>query len=217
MHNQSAIIFVNGELCNAQVVRQFALQADKIIAADGGLKHVFALGLTPHLLIGDLDSVSADEVARARELGCEVRQYPVEKDETDLELALLAAVECGCGSIRLAAALGGRLDQTLANIYLLNLPQMDGVDARLDDGKTEVVLIRSRLELEGRAGDTVSLLPLSPLVRGITTTDLKFPLIDESLEFSRSRGISNVMLSSTATIEVTSGALLCVHIRKEDE
>jgi len=217
MHNQSAIIFVNGELCNAQVVRQFALQADKIIAADGGLKHVFALGLTPHLLIGDLDSVSADEVTRARELGCEVRQYPVEKDETDLELALLAAVECGCGSIRLAAALGGRLDQTLANIYLLNLPQMDGVDARLDDGKTEVVLIRSTHELEGRAGDTVSLLPLSPLVRGITTTDLKFPLIDESLEFSRSRGISNVMLSSTATIEVTSGALLCVHIRKEDE
>jgi len=214
MQMRSAVIFVNGELCNPQLVRQFALQADTLIAVDGGLKHVLSLGLIPHLLIGDLDSVTPEEVARARELGCEVRQYPVEKDETDLELALLAAAAGGYDNIRLAAALGGRLDQALANIYLLNLPQMDGVDARLDDGQTEVVLIRSMLELEGRAGDTVSLLPLSPLVRGITTHGLKFPLSDESLEFSRSRGISNVMLSTAATIEVTSGALLCVHIRK---
>ena len=151
----------------------------------------------------------------ARQQGCEIRKFPVEKDETDLELALLAAAEAGFERITILAALGGRLDQTLSNIYLLNLPQLTELDVRIDDGKEEVLLVRSSVEISGSTGDTVSLLPLSPIVYGITTTGLKYPLNDENLVFSRSRGISNLMLGVTARVEIQSGILLCIHSRQE--
>lgn len=216
MDTKYAVVFANGELHSPQKVKAVAAKADYLIAADGGLQHLFALGLRPDLLIGDLDSVTPDEVDRARSLGFEVHQFPVEKDETDLELALLAAVAAGYSRIRVLAALGGRLDQTLANIYLLNLPQLETLDVRIDDGVTEVLLVSSSIEITGAAGDTVSLLPLSPIVQGITTRGLKYPLADESLVFFRSRGVSNVMLESQARIEVKLGVLLCIHIRGEE-
>lgn len=208
------IIFANGELQDPVVVRKFAGSADTLIAADGGLTHILSLDLKPDLLIGDLDSVTPEEVARAEALGCEVSRFPAEKNETDLELALLTAVEMRCGKITVVAALGGRTDQTLANIYLLNLPQLKGIDVRLDDGKEEVFLIHGWGEIHGKPGDGVSLLSLSPAIKGVTTTNLRYPLVDEKLVFYHSRGVSNVMQTWKAKIEIESGILLCIHERK---
>ncbi len=112
------------------------------------------------------------------------------------------------------AGLGGRLDQTLANIYLLNLPQLSGCDVRLDDGVEEVSLVRTVQQITGQAGDTVSLLPISPLVQGITTVGLQYPLNNEDLVLFHSRGVSNVMTCKDASVEIQDGILLCVHIRK---
>lgn len=217
MEDKYAVIFANGELHFPKKIREIAEGADLVVAADGGLRHLFELGLTPHLLIGDLDSVTTDEVDRARSLGCEVRQFPEEKDETDLELALLATAAAGYTRILILSALGGRLDQTLANIYLLNMPQLDRIDVRIDDGKTEVILFCAAVELKGTPGDTVSLLPLSPIVSGITTGGLKYPLTNESLVFFQSRGVSNVLLGTQARVSLESGILLCIHIRQQEE
>lgn len=207
------VIFANGELKDSKTVSTLASSADTLIAADGGLTYLLQLELKPNLLIGDLDSVTPDQIARAKTLGCEIRRYPIDKDETDLELALLTAVQMGCEKITVAAALGGRLDQTLANIYLLNLPQLKGLDVCLDDGRQEVFLIDGWREIHGKPGDGISLLPLSPVVKGVTTTDLKYPLTGEDLFFYRSRGISNIMLTGKARIEIDSGTLLCIHER----
>ncbi len=209
------LVFANGELLYPQAARQMAARADKIIAADGGLAHVQALNLKPDLLVGDLDSVTPEQIRWAEEVGAEVRKYPVEKDETDLELALQEAVETGCSRITITGALGGRLDQMLSNIYLLNLPVLAGLDVRIDDGVQEVILIHGSVDLQGSPGDTVSLLPLSPIVRGISTRGLRYPLIEESLIFYHSRGISNEMISENASIQIQSGILLCIHARCE--
>jgi len=209
------LVFANGELLYPQAARQMAARADKIIAADGGLAHVQALNLEPDLLVGDLDSVTPEQIRWAEEVGAEVRKYPVEKDETDLELALQEAVETGCSRITITGALGGRLDQMLSNIYLLNLPVLAGLDVRIDDGMQEVILIHGSVDLQGSPGDTVSLLPLSPIVRGISTSGLRHPLIEESLIFYHSRGISNEMISQNASIQIQSGILLCIHARCE--
>ena len=209
------LVFANGELLYPQAARQMAARADKIIAADGGLAHVQALNLEPDLLVGDLDSVTPEQIRWAEEVGAEVRKYPVEKDETDLELALQEAVETGCSRITITGALGGRLDQMLSNIYLLNLPVLAGLDVRIDDGVQEVILIHGSVDLQGSPGDTVSLLPLSPIVRGISTRGLRYPLIEESLIFYHSRGISNEMISQNASIQIQSGILLCIHARCE--
>ena len=76
--------------------------------------------------------------------------------------------------------------------------------------------IEQEIELEGREGDVVSLLPLSPIVRGITTRGLRYPLINESLVFYQSRGISNQMTGNSAKIQIQSGILLCIHTRSEE-
>lgn len=209
------VIFANGEMHFPEAMRRIAQTADLKIAADGGFFYMQQLEMMPDLLIGDLDSVTAEQVSLAEAADCRVSRYPVDKDETDLELALLAAAEWGSDRITVVCALGGRLDQTLANIHLLSLPQLSDIDLRIDDGKVEVLLIRAQAEIFGDQGDLLSLLPLTPMVYGITTTNLKYPLIGENLGFHQSRGISNVMLTSKALVEIQSGLLLCIHDRKE--
>ncbi len=211
---EHTVIFANGELKDPISVRKLARSANTLIAADGGLAHILDLELKPDLLIGDLDSVTSEQVARAEELGCEIHRYSAEKNETDLELALLTAAQMHCEKITVVAALGGRIDQTLANIYLLNLPQLKGLDVRLDDGELEIFLIHGWGEIHGKPGDGVSLLSLSPVIKGVTTTNLRYPLLDEKLVFYHSRGVSNVMQTWKARVEIESGILLCIHERK---
>jgi thiamine pyrophosphokinase len=216
MTARTALIFANGEMKRPEEIRRMAMGAERIIAADGGLSHIQSLGLIPNLLIGDLDSVTVEQILWAREVGAEVSQFPISKDETDLELALLAASNMGCQKLIIVGALGGRLDQTLSNIFLLHLPDLADLDARIDDGKEEVILVRNSVHLTGKPGEIVSLLPLSPIVRGITTIGLQYPLQDESMVFYRSRGVSNIMVAETASVEVLSGILICIHERRED-
>lgn len=217
MPEKRALIFANGTVFHAEAVRALILLDDYLIAADGGLRYVRALGLQPHLLIGDLDSISPAELDEMRRLpGVRVEQHPVEKNETDLELAIFAALETGAREIRLLGALGGRLDMTLSNIFLLMLPELAGCDARLEDGVEEVFLIRPGKEgvVTGEPGDTVSLLPWGGLAEGVRTEGLYYPLRGETLLPERSRGLSNEMTSTRARVTLERGLLICVHTRK---
>ncbi len=206
-----AVLFANGHLPEAERFRAMIAEGDLLVAVDGGLRHLIALGLTPGLIIGDLDSADPADVHRFQAKGVEVRKFPSHKNQTDLELALDAALETGAQSIRVAAALGGRLDQTLGNIFLLTQPQLSAVDVRLVDGCQEVLLIRDRVTLPGQSGQTVSLLPLLGPVTGVLTTGLAYPLRRETLYPDHTRGISNQMTGDTCQIEIESGVLLCIH------
>ncbi len=215
MVKKHAVLFVNGVLPDLERVRELATRADDLIAVDGGLRHVNGLGLQPHLLIGDLDSVKPQEVDAVIAHGGLVERYPIEKDETDLELALRRAVEMGAARITVVAALGGRLDQTIANIHLLALPFLEKTAVSLDDGQEQVCIIRSLEKISGKIGDRVSLLPLTPAVRGVSTAGLRYPLVDEELFFYSSRGVSNELVSDQAEVKITDGMLLCIHSRME--
>ncbi len=208
---ERVVLFVNGDLPAADELRAQITHADLLIAVDGGLRHLETLGLTPHLIIGDLDSADPEQVAAHRSQGVEVRTFPADKNETDLELALEAALDFSPATIWVTAALGGRLDQTLANIFLLTRPDLAGRDIRLVDGRTEVFLIRQTAQLQGEIGQRVSLLPLNGPAAGIRTEGLKYPLNGETLYPEKTRGISNRMDSPTATISLHSGILLCIH------
>lgn len=215
MEKSRAVVFANGELSDPQAVRGFLRPDDILVAADGGYLHMQAVGVKPNLLIGDLDSLPADEAESLRAAGVEVEKHPAEKDETDLELALARLAREGYREIRVVAALGGRLDQTLANLYLLEMEELQGLDVRLDDGREEILIIRDQAVVAGTPGDTLSLLPMEGCTRGITTQGLKYPLEGETMCPSRSRGVSNVMLEPEVTIEVKAGSLLCIHTRQK--
>lgn len=214
MSPKRALIFANGQLPDLSAAAALIQPDDLLIAADGGAHTLLALGKTPHAIIGDLDSLLPREASSLQQAGALILRYPPEKDETDLELALQYALQQGCTTIRVVGGLGGRIDQTLANIFLLASPALSATDIRLDDGREEVFLIRSAAILHGSAGDTVSLLPLGSPARGVTTGGLRYPLKDETLWPDRSRGVSNEMTEDEAFVRLSEGILICIHTRK---
>lgn len=209
-----SIIFANGSLADPEPVRRFINPANLLIAADGGTRHALALGLTPSVIIGDLDSLTVDDRRWTVERGAQLVEFPRDKNETDLELAINYAIDQGCTEIVIVAALGGRLDQTLGNLSLLTDPRLAALDIRLDDGVEEVIFVRERCQVTGKPGNTVSLLPWGGDVTGVRTEGLRWPLNRETLYPYKTRGISNELMADTASIEIESGLLLVVHRRQ---
>ncbi len=207
------LIFANGELSSIEKARALVKADDYIICADGGAHHALALGIIPHLVIGDMDSAAKDKVQLLKEADVPIELYPRDKNETDLELALNRAVEKSPSSILMIGALGGRLDQTLGNISLLSDSRLSVLDVRLDDGVEEVFFCRDSSQVEGRRGDIVSLIPWNGAVKGIRTNGLRWPLNNETLYPEKTRGISNEMLDAAAKVSIEAGLLLIIHRR----
>ncbi|MHC1783886.1 MAG: thiamine diphosphokinase [Anaerolineaceae bacterium] len=213
MPKMHVIIFANGEIADYAALEATFHVGDLLVAADGGLRHLRKMNLTPALLIGDLDSLTPEEVEAASAEGVFVQQFPRDKNETDLELALSHVLQAGFKDIRIAGALGGRLDHTLGNINLLLDERLAACDVRLEDGREEVFIIRGQAVVEGQPGDIVSLIPIGGDADRVTTSDLKYPLAAETLRLDRTRGISNVMLKNSAEISLEKGRILCIHRR----
>lgn len=183
-----------------------------LIAADGGLRYCLQSGCRPDLIIGDMDSVDSNSLAQMAASGVQIARYPAEKDETDLELALLAAADRNAQRIVIFAGNGDRLDQTMGNLFLLGLPALRGRSVFLRAGKqSSTLLYPGQSTLLGATDDTISLLPLNGDAVGISTHGLKYRLQNETLRFGPARGISNVMLEAQVTITLASGLLLVVH------
>ena len=207
------IIFANGELPDRDKARSLIQNDDYIICADGGTRHALALDLKPDLVIGDMDSARKDELQRLTESNVPLELFSHDKNETDLELAIQRAIEMNPEQILILAALGGRLDQTLANIALLADPRLSAFDVQLDDGVEQVLLCRDQVQIHGRPGDLVSLIPWQGSVSKVETENLKWALQEETLYPDKTRGISNEMTAETASVSSVSGLLLVVHRR----
>lgn len=206
-----AVIFVNGEVRDYPALARWLRPGDHLIGADGGTRHILALNLVPDAVVGDLDSLEPETLAQLMAQGVDVERYPVAKDQTDLELAIERGLRAGASEILLLGALGGRLDQTLANLLILaqrNWP----VPLRLAEDNQLAQVLRSgeTLTLSAAPGSTVSAIPLSAVVTGITYVGLEYPLQDATLGIGSTRGISNVVASSPATVTIKEGVLLVV-------
>ncbi|NDJ77813.1 MAG: thiamine diphosphokinase [Chloroflexi bacterium] len=209
-----ALVFANGDLNDGSAVQAALHHAPDahIIAADGGAQLALACGLVPDVVVGDMDSLPGPTLDDLRARGTAIQRYAEAKDETDLELALAAAVARQARWIRVLGAVGSRMDQTLANVHLLALDDLAGCDVRLVSGQQTIWLVGpGRHELRGTPGDTLSLLPLVPGATGITTVGLTYPLENETLHFGPARGVSNVLAGEVASVSLAEGLLLVVH------
>jgi thiamine pyrophosphokinase len=188
-----------------------------VVAADGGARHAAALGVRIDRWVGDGDSIDPVELEALGGAGVAIERAPAEKDESDAELALVAALDAGATAVILLGALGGpRVDHALANIGLLAHPALNGRRLVLYDERAArlSLLVAAQLpvtvELRGRPGDLVSLLPAGETATGVTTRGLQYPLDGEPLLLGRTRGVSNVRTGTVASVTLESGRLLVI-------
>ena len=208
------LILANGELLEGATLkaRIEAWSPDMVIAADGGSRHASKLDLKIDLVVGDLDSMEPAQRETLRAQGTQFEHYKAEKEETDLELALLRAVEQGAAEIAVVGIVGDRLDMVVANIQLLTHEALSSIRAELWLGRQTAWLIRPPGgEFEGAPGDTLSLIPLKGDATSVTTSGLAYPLQEETLTFGPARGVSNVMEQEVCRVDLEAGILLAVH------
>lgn len=192
--------------------------ADLVIAADGGAAGLDASRRRPDRLVGDLDSTDAALVERLEADGVSVDRHPADKEATDTELALRAAIDAGATAILLLGALGGqRLDHELANLLLLADPELAELDVRMVRGSTTVRVLHGAgsLTLDGSAGGLVSLLPIGGDARGVSTRGLRWALAGATLRLGASRGISNEITTSPASVSLEHGRLAVIESAPE--
>ncbi len=181
-----------------------------VVAADGGLDRARSLGLGVDVVIGDLDSVTDEALAAAEAAGTRVARHPVEKDATDLELALDEAVALGARRVLVVASDGGRLDHLLASFLLLASDRYAGLQLDAIVGHALVHVIRGERAIIGAPGDLLTLRPLGGAATGVVTEGLEYPLAAETLEPGSTRGVSNLFAASEARVSVASGAVLAI-------
>lgn len=210
----NALIIANGETENLTAWRAEIAQAGLVVAADGGARNARALGLAPHVLVGDADSLDEATAGWLAQQGARIVRHPAEKDETDLELALLYAVDAGAAEIAIVGAWGGRPDQAIANLLLLAHPRLAGRRVRLLGAGYELQLLRGgqELSLAAAPGDTVSLLPLGGDAHGVRTAGLRWELAGDTLRLGPARGVSNRAAAAVVRVRLEEGMLLVVHL-----
>lgn len=189
---------------------QHAPQADLVVAVDAGLEVLLQAKRTVDLVIGDLDSVSAYALQEATDAGAEIEKYPEEKNESDLELALAAAIDRGTQQIHVLLADGGRLDHQLANILVLASPRWQQAEIEATVGEHRLWVVRGQRTIPLLSGDPLALQAVGGPASGVTTTNLRYPLIDAELDALVARGISNQVVAAQPTIKVDSGVVIAI-------
>ena len=196
------LIICNGDPPTEELFHKIRAKSDLLIGADGGGNTALNFGVQPDIVVGDLDSFNS-----SKNPPFEVIHRP-SQESNDLEKALQEARQSSGTHVIVLGATGYRLDQTLKNLSVLKQFNSQFKSLKILDNFGEIKLIPSSFQQQIPAGTLVSLFPLSGKVTGITTTGLKYPLNDESLENGVRDGSSNEVTKSPIKITYQDGDLL---------
>jgi thiamine pyrophosphokinase len=200
-HTRIALI-CGGLIEDPQKIKEKILKFPCLVAVNGGINNCSTLGIRPDLVIGDLDS--ADPGLLKSLSNIPIKSYPREKDQTDLEIALSLVSE-NAEEMTIFGALAGRTDHLLGNLILLS--RYPG-KVFLESEKERIFVVGERVSISTYPGQVISLIPLNGPVIGIHAKELKWPLVDRTLD-KQFIGISNEALGSQVEISVAEGDLLC--------
>jgi thiamine pyrophosphokinase len=186
-----------------------------VVAADSGLDEAYRLGISPNLVVGDMDSVSPDALARAQGDEVTIERHPVDKDATDLELAIDAAAQAGYVRATIIGGTGGRIAHTFANAMLLLKERTIALDWKTSRATIAALRTGDTRAFASADGPLVSVLAIGGTA-SCESTGLRWPLDDIDLDAGSTRGISNEIAGTTATVSVTRGQVLTIHERNPD-
>ncbi len=199
--------------------KETVVNAGLTIAADSGLRLFRILNSPPRYVIGDMDSVSPDDLAWAKENGSGIILCKKDKDYLDSELAVFLAASNVCGNIIVSGVWGGRPDQSAASLNLLNLCEEIGVDAEIKSDSYRIGKISSygKRTFETKKGNLWSFLTLKEKCSGIKYTGLEYPLCDAELSPFEARGLSNIARAEKVEVEISEGELFYFEIFRRDK
>lgn len=186
-----------------------------VVAADSGLEACAAAGVHCDLVVGDLDSVAPATLGAARRRGTVVQRHPLDKDTTDLDLALQVACRADAATpharrVLVVATAGGRVDHLLSLAALVGSPRWRDHEVEAVLEGTRVLPVHGHRHVDAAPGTTVSLLPLHGTARGVTAYGFRWELEDAVLEPDRTLGVSNVVVDRRAVVSVTDGVVTVV-------
>lgn len=186
--------------------------ADFVVAADSGWSLAAPLGLTVDLVVGDLDSIAdADAPRRAR---VPVEAHPADKDATDLELALEAALAREATRICVVGGGAGRLDHLLGLALLLTDDRWAGVTVEWHAGRSVAHVVRGRAVIPTAPGDVVSVIPADDAV--VTIEGARWGLDRTAMRRGTTRGVSNEATDDQVTISADAGVVMVIVTRGDD-
>lgn len=209
--SKNALLILNGELNLTKREIDLLLEKkeiDKLIAVDGGANRIKKINILPDLVIGDLDSLTKKNKKYYQSQKIEIIKHPVEKDQTDSELAIDYCLNNNFQKIYLTGALGGRFDQQLANLNLLEYIVELGLEAKIISSHLEIALIKDQQKFINKKGYRLSLIAQTKIVKGLTITGCKYDLDNEDLKRSQTRGISNLIKTDKAEVKLENGLLI---------
>ncbi len=204
---QRCIIFAGGK-SEQRIPYELDTNGAFIIAADKGYKTCKRFGITPALTVGDLDSLKfiPDD--------CETLQFPTEKDDTDLMIAVKEALKRGCKDITILCALGGRFDHLYGNLQTLCYIVKNGGWGRLLSCYEQITIVPpGSYKIKNKERFSLSLLSYSSQVKGLSVSGVKYPLENGVINNGFPIGVSNVITAEYAQISFTDGLLLIVQSR----
>lgn len=208
------VIVTNGDIKDTDHLKKVLEGATKIICADGAAKYLRELSIIPHMLVGDFDSIDPEVLDWMQQQGATPFKYPERKDATDTELALDYALLEKPEEIVIVGGVGSRWDHSLGNIFLLKKLLDNRVRGSIVNEVNEITIMNASLELEGKAGDIISIIPFSEEVKGVNLYGLEYPLVDRDISMGSSLGISNRLIQEKARITLREGVLLVIRSKE---
>ena len=203
------LVVGSGNMESVELLRQTAALAELLICVDGGARYFQKADITPHVLLGDFDSIEQDTLRAYETEGVEVVRFSPRKDYTDMELALNYAVEHGATRIFIMGATGSRVDHSISNVQLLHkLLDADAQSIILDD-KTGYTLIKDKITIGRMEGYKLSLVCHTGS-REHCNRGLVWPLFNYTMKMGAGIGISNEFSEDKATVRIGSGRMYVI-------
>ncbi len=198
-----AIIFLSGKLdTESNFYKEINYSEYDIYCADGGADHAYNLGVTPKLILGDLDSVSKEIIFYFEKLGVKIEKFPTSKDFTDGEL-ILEKVSPNYDNVLILGGLGGRTDHFLTNLNLLEKYQ----NIIFEDENEILFWVKNNMELKNKIGKTISFIPFTD-VESLTLEGFTYNVENLDLSRANSRCMSNIINSEIAQISYKQGSII---------
>jgi thiamine pyrophosphokinase len=209
------VVIVTGGRVDRESLECIRPCEDFVIGVDGGITVLLETGRFPDLAVGDFDSAGQEAYERLRRMGIPIKRLPVEKDVTDTHFAVTEALKRKPKTILLLGAIGTRLDHTLANLFLLEEIEREGVQGEIRNHYNRIRLMRGGDSCRVRKSDYryISLLPLTDTVSGVTLSGFRYPLKEAVLQRKESLGVSNELVAEEGEITLRAGMLFVVESR----